>query len=129
MGPSVPKVILGQLGCSYGKSTILAVYANYLKELHKDAKVIVCTPTPWLKHQICTHFGLVRELEYIDSSNGLFLIEQQELESIPETALRKSILIVDEVDQLLSKEELMPYALKAQRLIGLSATLGGKVGL
>ena len=50
MAEGLPKVILGQLGCSYGKSTILAVYANYLKELHKDAKVIVCTPTPWLKH-------------------------------------------------------------------------------
>ena len=68
-------------------------------------------------------------MEYIDSSNGIFLIEQQELESISDSALQKSILIVDEVDQLLSKEELMPYALKAQRLIGLSATLGGKVGL
>ena len=127
--PLLPLVLLGQLGCSYGKSTILAVYAKYLTALSESERVVICTPSEWIGNQICTHFMFTKEIDLIEKSCGLFLIEQDELPNIPEAALKKVVLMVDEVDQLLAEQHLVPYALKAKMLVGLSASLGGEVGL
>ena len=43
--------------------------------------------------------------------------------------MKDVILIVDDVDQLLAEPELLMHALNAKMLIGLSASLGGEVGL
>ena len=43
--------------------------------------------------------------------------------------MKDVILIVDEVDQLLAEPELLMHALNAKMMIGLSASLGGEVGL
>ena len=71
----LPLVLLGQLGCSYGKSTILAVYAKYLMAISESARVVICTPSEWIGNQICTHFKFTQEIHLIDKCTGLFLIE------------------------------------------------------
>ena len=48
---------------------------------------------------------------------------------IDERQLKGTMLLVDEVDILLTNNELKARALKARTIIGLSATLGGTVGL
>ena len=78
-----PIVLLGQLGCSYGKSTILAVYAKCLAAKIKDAKVVVCSPSEWIGNQVCAHFKETKEVELIDKTSGIFPVEQIELAKIP----------------------------------------------
>ena len=127
--PRLPIVLLWQLGCSYGKSTILAVYAKYLAAVNPESKVVICTPKGWLSNDICTHLTFTQQIDLLAQSCGLFVIEQDELKKIPEADLEKVTLMVDEVDCLLERHDLVPLAIKAKTIVGLSATLGGEVGL
>ena len=42
---TLPKVLLGQLGCGLGKSVVLALLARYMVAVNADAKILVCTPS------------------------------------------------------------------------------------
>ncbi len=125
----LPVVILGQLGCGIGKSAILAVYAKYLLTSGATKKVLVCTPSVWVTHQLCGLFRVTKFIEELASSEGIFLFEHKRLIEIGESDLKGTILLVDEVDALLANSELKAIALRADAMIGLSATLGGAVGL
>ena len=57
------------------------------------------------------------------------MFEHKRLAEVEENKLRDTILLVDEADILLANAELKAMALKTNTMIGLSATLGGEVGL
>ena len=122
-------VILGQFGCGIGKSAILVVYAKYLLSSGATKKVLVCTPSVWVTHQLCGLFQVTKFIEELATSDGIFLFEHKRLAEVEEINLRDTILLVDEADILLANAELKAKALKTTTMIGLSATLGGAVGL
>lgn len=72
---------------------------------------------------------MTKFIEELASCHGIFLFEHKRLAEVDEKELKEAILLVDEVDVLLANSELKAKALKAGTLIGLSATLGGRVGL
>ena len=125
----LPLVILGQFGCGMGKSAILAVYAKYLASLNSKSKVLVCTPSTWVTHQMSAHFQVTKLIEELSACSGIFLFEHKRLAEVDEQQLKGTMLLVDEVDILLANNELKARALRARTIIGLSATLGGTVGL
>lgn len=51
------------------------------------------------------------------------------MEKLADDELQEAVLIVDEVDRLLTDSFLTAKSLKAKALLGLSATLGGRQGL
>jgi len=68
-------------------------------------------------------------IEELATSEGIFLFEHKRLAEVEENNLQGTILLVDEADILLANAELKAMALKSSTMIGLSATLGGIVGL
>ena len=63
------------------------------------------------------------------TSHGIFLFEHKRLAEVNDQELSIAILLIDEVDVLLANQELKAKALRARAIVGLSATLGGSVGL
>ena len=72
---------------------------------------------------------MTKFIEELATSEGIFLFEHKRLAEVEENKLRGTILLVDEVDIFLANSELKAMALKTNTMIGLSATLGGEVGL
>ena len=95
-------VILGQFGCGIGKSAILAVYAKYLAQSRPRSKVLVCTPSAWVTHQMSVLFQVTKFIEELATCSGIFLFEHRRLTEIDEQQLKGVILLVDEVDVLLA---------------------------
>ena len=126
---TLPKVLLGQLGCGLGKSVVLALLARYMVAVNPDAKILVCTPSNWVTHQLCGLFPVTKYIEEVASSNGIFLLEHKRLAEVDDKQLAVSSILVDEVDVLLANQELKAKTMRAKALIGLSATLGGSLGL
>ena len=97
--------------------------------VNADAKILVCTPSNWVTHQLCGLFPVTKYIEEVASSNGIFLLEHKRLAEVDDKQLAVSSILVDEVDVMLANQELKAKAMRARALIGLSATLGGSLGL
>lgn len=136
-------ILVAQLGCGWGKSTLAAAMAIYWAFEDLQHKIFIATATPWLEWQLRLLFNMeldrqayrpLAELIAEEDLGGVCCILHDQLASIPSKVLAKSLVIVDEGHVLLPEPKLalVPHfekLLQAGFVLFLSATFGDAFGL
>ena len=138
-----PIVLVAQLGCGWGKSTMAAAMAVYYVKKNPRQKVFIVTATDWLKWQLDMLYDIEHDqqvykpwmfLSKDDDCGGVSVLTHDKLEMIEKKVLAKSLVIVDEGHLLLPKpKQGLAKSLKklwnADMVFFLSATFGEALGL
>ena len=99
-----------------------AMLAKYLYREDRNRKILIINPTRWLDRRIqVEYFGnddedlrLKKEVDKIDVG-GIFNLTQEEFKKVRQITLKESIVILDEVDQMINEESKNQLLLQVQK--------------